>query len=353
MAEVLGGPVTWNCSRDDEGFRTYKVTWRVKAEVTESPVAVMLASGLPSIGTALYIIGFTGIDYGVWCRPEMSVRIDQEKTGDPAQYYLVECTYSNNWKSGKSQRCQNTSIDDPLLEPMKISGSFSKGQYLARYDKDKLRLVTSANETLYGPDCTFDYAKPTVHIEQNVGSLGLSTFAGMVNTVNDRPLWGVPTRCVKLVHASWDRKVYGQCNFFYTRAFEFEIDCYNKDTNGNLIGFDKEISDSGEKMLRGEWQTHEKLANGSPNPDYGAYKILCSTKATTSSNLSTISEGDLVRVKDMNGEYSRMLLDGKGRPANARLIDAGGDSVAGPNATKVLQYYQESNFLMLGIPVSF
>jgi len=351
MASVKGGPVTWRADRDDDGFRTYKVTYRVQAAVTESPAAIMMASGLPSIGETFVISGYSGTDSSCWCRPEMSIKIDQERSGDPAVYYLVECTYSNKFEQGKSKRCQLTSVDDPCVEPMKVSGSFTKAQWEAKYDQNGAKLVTSANEPITGPAVTFDYARPTVRIEQNVRSLGLSTFSQMVNTVNASPLWGCPARTIRLMNAPWERKYSGLCNVFYTRTFEFEVDYCNKDSNGNVIGWDRDIYDSGSSCLAGIWDVTDAA-----NPKW---KITGPVYSVTPSTVLTISQGSFGVYKDLAGNNKRVVLDGYGRPANAKIsykATPGGsyqDATAGPEAHKLLQFYRASNFLLLGIPTSF
>jgi len=345
MAHVEGGPVTWSADRDDEGYRTYKVTYLVSAAITESPAAVMRASGLPSIGSSFQISGYSGTDSWVWCRPEMSVRIHQEKEGDPATYYLVETVFSNKTERGGGHRCQDNEIDDPLLEPMRVSGNFGRTQWEAKYDKDGVRLVTSANEPITGPGVTFEYVRPTVRIEQNVANLGLATFANMVNTVNASPLWGCPARCIKLANAPWERKVFGKCGFYFTRSFEFEVDYYNQDKDGNIIGFDKEIYDSGSKCLRGHWVTD--VTN---TLYYGNFVIDANINATMPATILNTPESEFMAYKDMNNENARVFLDGHGRPANA-ILNSGGET-AGPPASAICKYYRESNFLLLGIPTS-
>jgi hypothetical protein len=363
-ATVMGGPITWRLDRDDDGFRTYRVAYLVQASRLDSPRIVMYASGLPMIGQGFQVSGFFGYDEWCWCRPEMSVRVEQEREGDPAQYYRVECVFSNKWDgNARSMRCGDTEVGDPTLEPMRVSGGYSSYPWEARYDRHGNRLVTSANEPVTGAAVTFDYKLPTVHVEQNVMDLGLSTWSGMVNTVNDRPLWGVPARFVKLVNASWQRKIYGRCSFFYVRQFDFEVNNFIKDKDGDLIGHDREIWDTGSMCLRGRWVTDASHA------DYGAFMLLANTQATTAQEnddpfdgvekLSEVPMGDFMAYKDMNNEHTRVWLDGMGRPANATLVDRDynpvtvpSGSTAGPPANWVVQYYPESNFLLLGIPTT-
>ena len=344
MAAVEGGPVTWSAETDDEGFRTYRVVYRVRAAINESPAMVMTASGLPTLWSSFSIAGYSGVDPWCWCRPELSVKIDQEKRGDPAVFYLVETKFSNQYETTRYRRCNNNRIEDPLLEPMKVSGGFNRAQWEAKYDQNGAKLVTSANEPITGAAVTFDYVRPTVRIQQNVASLGLSTFANMVNTVNASSLWGVPARCVKLANASWERQVYGQCNYFYIRSFEFEVDYYNKDHSGNVIGFDKEVYDSGSMCLRGQWVTDSTSA------DYGKFKILSPVTSTETNTVLTVAQSNFMAYKDMNNEPARVFLDGHGRPANAGLVGGG---TAGSPASATLKYYRASNFLLLGIPTSF
>jgi len=364
MASVFGnGPISWRMERDAEGFRTYHVMYRVQAEITESPAAVMRASGLPALGSNFDIAGYTGSDVWCWCRPEMSVTIDQEKKGDPAQFYLVEKIFSNKYDL---IRCGDTDIENPLLEPMKISGSFTKLPWEAKYDRNGSRLVTSSNEPITGSEVTFNYTRPTVHIEQNVANLGLSTFSNQVNTVNESPLWGVPARCVLLSNTSWERKTYGRCSFFYTRSFDFEIDFYNRDREGNIIGFDKEILDSGSMCLRGQWIVD------ATSEFYGCYRLLSNVMYTEPSSILNSSQGDFMAYKDLNNENTRVILDGHGRPANTKIVYTSGAAVSvltgtgfnnapyttsqgftGPPASARLEYSGESDFLLLGIPTSF
>jgi hypothetical protein len=298
----------------------------------------------------------------------MSVKIDQEVQGDPAQYYLVETTFSNHWNKGR--RCQDTPIQDPLLEPQQVQGSFTKAQWVAKYDGYGNKLITSANEPLTGAQVTFDYVRPTVSIKQNVANLGLSTFANMVNTVNQYPLWGCPARTIKLTNAPWERKVQGRCCYFYTRTFEFEIDFYNQDQDGNPIGFDHEVFDGQSMVLLGNWHTNATLPpgdkTGTADPYYGQYMIFASVSDTMPNGLgdygvlNSLSQNEFKPYKSMDNEKARVYLDGHGRPANAKwnrcdpktgAILASG--TAGPPASEVVQYYRESDFLQLGIPTVF
>jgi hypothetical protein len=367
-ASVVGGrPISWQASADDVGWRTYKVRWLVAADKTDGLPTILNASGLPSVGSSLSLSGFTGSDSWAWCRPEVNVRIaPQIQEGDPAQYYVVETTYSNKprW------RCQDLDISNPLLEPQKISGTFRMAQKEMRVNLDGKRLVYSSGQEITGPIIMMDYAAPSIHIEQNVGSLGLSTFSAMINTVNDRTIWGVPARFLKMTGASWERKIYGRCGYYYTRSFDFEVNNFTIDDNGDLIGWDKVIYDASTQVLLGHWHTRARTTVGGvdqADPDYGKYIIDGGTWYTMDgdpppdtggvANVLKIPQKDVGVYRDMNGAYTRCDLDGHGLPAYAewKQVDPETGAVlktgtAGARATAILQFHRESNFLLLGIP---
>jgi hypothetical protein len=364
-ASVVGDrPISWLADTDDVGWRTYKVRWLVSASKTDSLPNVLNASGLPSIGSGLSLTGFTGSDSWAWCRPEASVRIaPQIKEGDPAQYYVVETTYSNKprW------RCQDLEISNPLLEPQRISGGFRQAQKEMRTNLDGKKLVYSSGQPITGPQVMMDYAAPSVHVEQNVGSLALSTITMMVNTVNDRTIWGVPARFMKLAGVMWERKVYGRCGYYYTRSFDFEVNNFTVDKNGDLIGWDKEVYDGSTQVLRGYWYPQAVLPNGNADPDKDKYIIDGTTYRTVDTNIEPTGTGvadvlkvpqsDVIAYRDRNGAYSQCALDGHGLPANTnwKQVDPTTGAVlrsgtTGDPATAILQFHRESNFLLLGIP---
>ena len=365
-ATVLGGPRSWQVDRDDFGYRTYKVRWMVQAAKTDSPATVMSASGLPRIGDSFNISGFSGYDQWAWCRPEMTVRIANTPEGDPVQHYIVENTFSNKIR----WRCSDLSYGNPLLEPMKISGTFGREQKQMPYDKDGNYLVYSSGIPITGTAMTRDFAKPIVRIQQNVSSLGLSTFSAMINTLNDRPLWGLPARFIKLTNAPWERRIMGMCGYYYTRTFEFEIDNYTFDHNGTKIGWDREIRDMTTMVLRGQWHTNEKHPSGNPDLDYGVFIMDGDIYQTTYdpdevdvekgiADAHHVPMGATTRYRDMNNELAPCMLDGHGRPANAKWkwIDRGSvipkeKGTTGNVALAIIQHFKESNFLLLGVPTT-
>lgn len=299
MAGTNLGRVSWNHSRDKEGHREYTVTHRVRtSDVLDGPAVAAVTPGIPLIGST-WAFG-NDLDSAAFCHPDQAVTLDQHKKGDPHLYWLVKSLFSTKPLS----RCQDESVDDPLLEPQKLSGSFVKYVQQATQDKDGNIIESSSHERFEGPDVERDYNRPTVRVEQNVAQLGIEVFSQMVDTVNTTTLWGLAPRTIKLSNASWERRINGSCGYYFTRVFEFDID---------FTTFDREVADSGFKHF------DTTLAGGSrANPDH------------------------YIRHKDRHDENDgKILLDGNGSPRT------------GAPFFFTVKFYAESNFLLLGIPTNF
>ena len=247
----------------------------------------------------------------------MKVTPHQHKNQGPHKWWSVEQRFSTRPRL----RCQNFSIDNPLLEPEEVSGSFVNFSKEAIQDKDGNAITNSSHELFRGPSVEFDHNRPTVQISKNYQNLGLPNLAEAINNVNSVAMWGVGTRRVKLSNITWERKIYGLCFYYFTISYEFDIDY---DT------FDRNILDEGTKALNGrfnpatgDWEL-VNIGGSPPDPDDPRH---------------------YTRVKDLKGENIRVLLDGMGQPLD----------VTGTSATAVyrrVQFYPEYNFFNLGIPVS-
>jgi hypothetical protein len=109
--------------------------------------------------------------------------------------------------------------------------------------------------------------------------------------------------------------MYGICNFYFTRIFEFDI---------NFETFDRTIYDEGTRVLNGHWDKTtgdwvlDDINGGAPDPQNPKH---------------------FKRYKDRNGENTRAMLDGNGKPVDD-----------GANLTTVdIQYYKETDFTTLGL----
>ncbi len=169
-----GGLRVWDGGRDDQGFREFNITNLVKTtDVMDGPYTVMGAAGLPLIGSTWNF----GNDVDVWafCQPYMKVsRHKQIPEGEKGLLWEV----SQKFSTKPISRCQDTVVEDPLLEPQKVSGNFGKYTIEAVYDRFGNLIKSSSHEQIQGRQVEFDNNKPSVVVQQNVASLGLPPSPG-------------------------------------------------------------------------------------------------------------------------------------------------------------------------------
>ena len=253
---IIPGQRDWSMTRDEKGHREYKIKFLVKGDTDDGPNAALNTPGLPTIGSSWSFDNDR--DPWAFCRPEIS--ITPLVTNEPNRHFEVEFTFSTR----PIDFCQDDFIDNPLLRPYKISGSFNKYTEEVAYDRNNRPIQTSGFELLRGPQVEFDKNRPSVKIEQNLADPQLALLARMMDTLNDRPLWGLPARTIKLSGAPWERKFWGACNIYYTRTLEFDI----RDGSDLNNTFDRTVLDEGSMILNGHWSResgHWILDNIPPN----------------------------------------------------------------------------------------
>jgi hypothetical protein len=127
----------------------------------------------------------------------------------------------------------------------------------------------------------------------------------MIDSVNGFPLWGLPKRTIKLSNATWERRVYGRCFFYFSVDFDFEI---------NYKTWDRDVPSVGKKCL-------EKDDEGEPIG-------------------SILKPTDFVQYQDNKGENSECFHKQDGTAA---------ESIE--DAVKLhIERHPEANFLLLGVP---
>lgn len=318
-ATIASGPRVWGMTRDREGQRTYNVTHQVRCSLqTDGPAIVMNTPGLPWIGSQ-WNFGSGEFDLWAYCYPDMEITQEFEEEG-PCLYFNV----TQKFGTRPMKKCQDETVEDPLMEPQKISGTFVTSKKPRWYNFDGTLIKNSSHERI---PVDFDDGLPTVRVEQNVATLGLSTFAGMIHNVNSVPMWGLAARCVKLSNITWRRNVNGMCDFYYTRIFDFEV---NPDT------FDLTIPDRG-TMALGDYDSDggdpDATPARAPSATYGEWVVAGDEENPL----------DFNRFKDKTGEPAHCYLNGHGVPVDD-IDDAESITVQG---------YSESNLFLLGVPATF
>jgi len=308
-APYVVGPIAQRFHRDTEGHRWYDVDWHIRTENSDQSLAYVLANWpLFAVGSQFNLTALwpeiEGVDLWAFCTPEMNIapHRDVKELGP-----CIDWVVTQTWSTKQSWRCQLNPIENPLLEPVDISGDFVHEQREARVDRLGKPLQHPNFQPITGPAAETKYAYPTITFAFNSNILPLSTYVELINRVNDAPLWGLPARCVRFSDAKWQRLVYGNCFYYFRTTYTFEFD---------IRTFDKEVPAEG---------TTELAPDGDPsNPE------------------------DFVPAKSSTGEIISKPLDFLGRP----LVKALDGSFIYPQYIQRPQVHDQGNLLLLGIPSS-
>lgn len=288
---IVGGPRTWSGSRDRDGHREWKLKYLVKGLVDDGPAQALLTPGLPIPGDP-YLIGN---DADSWAFCKLDCTITPILKDEPNKHFELEFTFSTK---SDEKRCKDQQIDDPLLIPDEISGSFVKYQEEATTDRFGRAVETSSHEQLRGPQVEFDRNRLQVKIKQNRADLQLPMLQAMLDTVNAFPLWGVDARCIKLSESPWEKKTYGQCFVYFTRTLTFDV---------RLETFDRNVLDEGTKCLKGHWEgggkdplrwVLEQIDGKDPDPGNPTH---------------------FIKFTDPKGNATKCVLNGAGLPAEVSV----------------------------------
>lgn len=331
MAATLLGPTSWSMQRNTEGHRTYDLTHKIKCLKTEGPATALQTPGLPVPGS-VWIVD-DDVDLWAFCTQEATVKAMVD--GEPNTHFLVTQKFSTR----PNPRCQDAQFEDPLLEPAKLSGGSISYTEEATEDRFGAPIRNSAFEQFRGAQVEFDANRPTVRVQKNYPTLGADVWAPMENTLNDAPLWGLPARCWKLSRITWDQQYFGQCEVYYTITYEFDAYVKEDPDTGELVsGFDRDLLDEGTKVLNGHW-------GRGGNEGYGW--VLDNIGGVAPDPLNP---AHFIRFKDRNGENTRVILNGHGIPYDPEQATSGtADDTPG---SIHVEKYPESNFLLLGIPLT-
>ena len=201
--------------------------------------------------------------------------------------------------------------------------------------------MSSSHEPFRGPQVEFDGGRDQVIIEQNVADLELALCTSLRNKLNDDVLWGLAARRIKLSDFSWEELWYGSCIYYYKRIFTFDI----RNNPDDL--FDRTLLDEGTKVLNGDW-----------NRTLGAWADVAIPGYSGSPNPDPDNPQHFNRYKDWFGENTRVILDGKGRPASTiTALGTGTQFGTGTDSTDeagqhLVEYYDEADLTQLNIPTT-
>ncbi len=290
---IRDGQTTWKMTRDEVGHRTYNITFRVASDITDGPANVLQTPGLPEYGSTWEFDD--DVDVWAWCRWNADVRPVLE--GEPNTEWTVEFIFSTK----ADVCCRDTPVEDPLLQPMVVTGGSVKYTEEATHDWRGDPVQNSALEQIRGPQNEWDANRSSVKITQNVANLDLAAVNAILDCVNDAPMWGEDKWNIKLSSFTWEQKYYGQCNLYYVRHFEFEI---------NKKGWARDVLDEGSKAL-----------NGHHGASTGAW-VLDNINGAAPDPTNPLH---YTAYQDRAGNVCRVVLDGAGKPYAPTDPDSGAD----------------------------
>lgn len=323
---------------DAEGHRSYKIKFKCIGDTTDGPANAYQTPGLPLPGSMWQFD--SDLDVWAWCREECTV--SETVTDEPNRVFIVEKFFSTKPPGRNQSRCNDSRIEDPLLEPHRISGDFNRFTEEATHDRFGKPIVNSAWEQFRGALVEFDASRFSITIEQNVPNLQIGLLNALKDCVNDAPLWGLPARCIKFTAGPWERKFYGQCYVYFTRKLILEANAKQSvDASGNLLfdaggnpiiesGWDRVLLDEGDKAIHGHWGI---LSKGEVEGRWIVDNI--DGVAPDRQNPAHFD-----RVMDRQGNPMHVILDGLGAPVSLADINfhvspvaqAGGGTVEIANA---------------------
>lgn len=307
-------------TRDDEGHRTYTVTRHFRSNnYLDGPETILQTINL------LFPIGSAyaeGSDYDPWAflTPDMGISVHSDSPeGEPCVDWIATLKYTTK----PMTRCNDTQIENPLLEPFSISGDFVHVSREMKTDKDGKPLLHVNFEQMVGPEVEEKISYPALSISFNSAALPLNIINLLINKVNDAPLWGYPARCVRFTDAKWERILYGVCFYYFKITYTFET---------NLETFDKFIPAVGYKTLVP-----------------GAFPFLPGSYAVQKDVVGENAESVILNSAGKMADPSKEPLIIRGAYPDQVIENPGTGSLLGPLIQR-REIAKEGNLLLLGIP---
>ncbi len=320
---------------EDTGHRTYTANYKVRHDVEDGPYTILSAGGLPAIGDGWEFE--LGSESDSFARRNPYAKIKAMVEGERTDISLVELKFSTK----PFRRCQDEQIGNPLLEPAKISGTFTEQTQKAEHDRN-WRAIFSSAMTPY-EDVEAETSYPTVDISLNVGSSPVAMITSKLHRLNDSTLWGLPAGCVKFSTASWERLYYGTCSYYYNLKMGFKIKFPYTVPTGTPVRRMKTDTDT---EADGEITEDQIVIPGNVTvPGWVVARVDASNGRVKIPGGATNSQAQTQFLKDPQGDNMPFIfLDGHG---NEAIKDENGTIAFVVNIWEIYHY---TNLLTLPIP---
>lgn len=316
------GPVSWSVQQERDKSRTYRVTYQVKINPDlHGPYTAINAAGLPLVGSVWNDCPDPDIaNEDVWAYFTAERSASPWKSDKPFdnQFMSVECVATTKPR----QDCIAEGTDNPLAVPDRIRVETINYNKEAVYDRFDQPILNSAWEQIRGHQVEFDNHRLRVYVEQNSAALDLDLIQSLMHHLNNAPLWGFPARTIKLSQFEGEPKYTGNCTKYHLRRLVFDI----------ADDFDRCILDEGTKALRGKWDKNPASLT------YGQYVLGTFVNPFTAAvvRVDPNNPRDFVQYKDWEGQPTRVILNGNGRPYDPVFGNMTGSISAASNATPIV-----------------
>jgi len=199
-----------------EGHRTYKTIYQVITnDVNDGPITAMSAGGLPVAG-GVYVYG-NDSDSWAFCHAIPEVKL-KEYDESRKQWHL---TYTHSTEP--MERCQTTSIENPLMEPWAVEGDSDEWTEEATTDKDDEAIDNSSLEPLTGKEIEVFKTRRRLRLSKNLASLNQDLIDDIEGSVNDGnvTIFGKAygARQLYMRKIRFTRRIYATCTFYYPHEF--------------------------------------------------------------------------------------------------------------------------------------
>lgn len=296
MAAINLGPTTWSLERDPkDGYTVATVEFKVTVtDVNDGPNVVLTADGLPQPGD---FWSFRGDEVNLDLRFTAGVSVKPMATfrDEPITNYLVTFTATDK----PANVCnRDVLIADPLLEPPTVNFESRDEPIEATEDRNGFPITNSAWEPLRGEQVKFHDERSAFTVQVNLATVDRAFVEGMLNCLNDQPIWGYAAETVRFDKVNFTQKFHGSCECYHFAQMTF---VWRRD------GWERDVLDEASKVLRGEWK-----------PD-GSYEVaLIDGKPASPTNPRHFD-----KATDRRGNPVRLILNGAGVPSDV-VVRVGG-----------------------------
>jgi hypothetical protein len=215
-ANAVSAPYDWSKESTEEGDEIYTLKWKVETTaVADGPDVAWTAPGLPYPGASLNV----GNTVNPWAFFQGKGSAKLLKQDVNRKWWDLTTVFNTK----PITRCSQSKVDDPLLEPHRVRGSFTQVMEEAIKDNSGNVIENSVKQRFTGPQVQRPKSYPTVELEMNVAWINLAWMAEYADSVNNNVQWGQPIRTIKCTVGPWERVLYGSCYYYFVVRFTFEL----------------------------------------------------------------------------------------------------------------------------------